>query len=69
MCSLRLDLCVKTCHSLPLNFSSLYADDTSITAKFRQSTLLVIYLDTDCNNLEHWLQDWVIVINITRAEA
>jgi hypothetical protein len=45
------------------------ADDTSCIATFRQSTLLVIYVDTDFNLLEHWLQDWVIVINISIAET
>lgn len=66
MCSPRLDLYAKTCSKLPLNFSLLYADDTSITATFRQSKLLVIYVDTDCNNLEHWLQEWFIMINVYR---
>lgn len=69
VCSPRLEIYVKACSNLPLNFSLLYADDTSIIATFRQSTLLDIYVDTDCNNLQHWLQDWIIVINIARAEA
>jgi hypothetical protein len=69
MCSPRLDLYVNTSYNLPLNSSLLCAFDTSIIATFRQSTLLVIYVDTDCNNLEHWLQDWIIVINIFKAEA
>jgi len=57
VCSPRLDLYLKTCYNLPLNFSLLYADDTSIIATFRQSTLFVIYVDADSNNLKHWLQD------------
>jgi hypothetical protein len=53
-----------TAHHVEL---ALYADDTAITATSRKPTLLVSYLESYLNDLQRWLSDWRIAINVLRA--
>jgi hypothetical protein len=48
---------------------ALYADDTAIIATSRKPTLLVSYLESYLNNLERWLSEWRIVINVSKSSA
>jgi len=48
---------------------ALYADDTAIIATSRKPTLLVGYLESYLNDLQRWLGDWRIVINVTKSTA
>jgi hypothetical protein len=42
----------------------LYADDAAIIATSRKPTLLVSYLESYCNDLQLWLSEWRIAINV-----
>jgi len=57
------------CPRLPARTSWLYADDTAIIATFRQPALLVKYLDTYLSDLERWLSEWRIAINVSKSCA
>ena len=48
---------------------ALYADDTAIIATSRKPTLLVSYLESYLNDLQRWLSDWRIAINVTMCTA
>ena len=48
---------------------ALYADDTAIIATFRKPTLLLSYLVYYLNELQPWLSDWRIAINVTKSTA
>jgi len=48
---------------------ALYADDTAIIATFRKPTLLVSYLESYLNDLQRWLSDWRIAINVSKFTA
>jgi hypothetical protein len=48
---------------------ALYADDTSIIATSRKPTLLVIYLESYLNELQRWLSEWRIAINVSKSIA
>jgi len=48
---------------------ALYADDTAIIATSRKSTLLVSYLESYLNDIQRWLSDWRIAINVTKSTA
>jgi len=48
---------------------TLYADDTVIIATFRKSTLLVSYLESYLNDLQRWLSEWRISINVCKSTA
>jgi hypothetical protein len=48
---------------------ALYADDTAIIATSRQPTLLVKYLETYLSDLERWLSEWRIAINVSKSSA
>ena len=48
---------------------ALYADNTAIIATFRKPTLLVSYLESYVNDLQRWLSDWRIVINVSKSTA
>jgi retron-type reverse transcriptase len=43
---------------------ALYADETAIIATSRQSALLTRYLETYLSDLERWLREWRITINV-----
>jgi len=43
---------------------ALYADDTAVIATSRKPTLLVSYLESYLNDLQRWLSEWRIAINI-----
>jgi len=43
---------------------ALYADDTAIIATSRKPTLLVNYLESYLNDLQRWLSEWRIAINV-----
>jgi len=55
-------------HSLQFELA-LYADDTTIIATSRKPTLLVSYLDSYLNDLQRWLSDCRIAINVTKSTA
>ena len=48
---------------------ALYADDTAIIATSRKPTLLVSYLETYLSNLQRWLMEWRIAINVSKSSA
>jgi hypothetical protein len=48
---------------------ALYADDTAIRATPRKSGLLIRYLETYPNDLERWLREWRIAINVSKSYA
>jgi hypothetical protein len=48
---------------------ALYADDTAIITMSRKPTLLVSYLESYLSDLQRWLSDWRIVINVSKSSA
>ena len=46
---------------------ALYVDDTAIIATSRKPTLLVSYLESYLNDLQRWLSDWRITINVSKS--
>jgi len=48
---------------------ALNADDTANIATSRNPTLLVIYLDSYLNDLQRWLSEWRIAINVSNSTA
>jgi retron-type reverse transcriptase len=48
---------------------ALYADDTAIIATSRKPTLLVSYLESYLNDLQRWLSEWRIAINVSKSTA
>jgi hypothetical protein len=46
---------------------ALYADDTAIIATSRKPTLLVRYLESYLNDLQRWLCEWRIAINVSKS--
>ena len=48
---------------------ALYADDTAIIATSRKPTLLVSYMESYLNDLQRWLSEWGIAINVSESTA
>jgi len=48
---------------------ALYADDTAIIATSRKPTLLISYLESYLNDLQRWLSEWRIAINVSKSTA
>jgi hypothetical protein len=48
---------------------ALYADDMPIIATSRKPTLLVSYLESYLKNLQRWLSEWRIAINVSKSTA
>ena len=48
---------------------ALYADDTAIIATSRKPMLLVSYLESYLNDLQWWLSEWRIAINVPKSTA
>jgi hypothetical protein len=48
---------------------ALYADDTAIIATSRKPTLFVSYLESHLNDLQLWLSEWRIALNVTKSTA
>jgi len=48
---------------------ALYADETAIVATSRKPTLLVGYLESYLNDLQRWLSEWRMTINVSRSTA
>jgi len=48
---------------------ALYADDTAIIAPSRKLTLIVRYLESYINDLQRWLSEWRIAINVSKSTA
>jgi hypothetical protein len=48
---------------------ALYADDTAIIATSRKPTLHVSYLESYLNDLQRWLSEWRIAINVSKSSA
>jgi len=48
---------------------AVYADDTAVIATSRQPALLVKYLETYLSDLERWLSEWTITINVSKRAA
>jgi len=48
---------------------SLYADDAAIIATSCKLTLLVSYLESYLNDLQLWLSEWRIAINVSKSTA
>jgi len=46
---------------------ALYVEDTAIIVTSRNPTLLVSYLESYLNDLQRWLVDWRIAINVTKS--
>jgi hypothetical protein len=47
----------------------LYADDTAIKLASRKPTLLVSYLESYLNDIQRWLSEWRIAINVSKSTA
>jgi hypothetical protein len=45
------------------------AEDTTLVARFRRSSLLVRHLETCLGRLDHWLRDWGIANNVSKRTA
>ena len=48
---------------------ALHADDTAIIATSRKPTLLVSYLESYLSDLQQWLSEWKIAINVSKSTA
>jgi hypothetical protein len=48
---------------------ALYADDTAIITTSRKPTLLVSYLGSYLDDLQRWLSEWRIAINVCNSTA
>jgi len=48
---------------------ALYADDTAIITTSRKPTLLVSYLESYLNDLQRWMSEWRIAINVSMSTA
>jgi len=48
---------------------ALYAGDMAIIAMSRKPTLLVRYLESYLNDLQWWLSEWKIAINVFKSTA
>jgi hypothetical protein len=48
---------------------ALYADDTAVIATSRKPTLLVSYLEAYLSDLQRWLSEWRIAINVSKSTA
>jgi hypothetical protein len=46
---------------------ALDTDDTAITAMSRKAMLLVSYLESYLSDLQQWLSEWRISINISKS--
>jgi hypothetical protein len=44
---------------------ALYTDDTAIIATSRKPMMLVSYLEAHLNDLQRWLSEWRITINVS----
>ena len=55
-----------TAHDVEL---ALYADDTAIIAMSLQTSLIVKYLESYLRDLERWLREWRIAINVSKCTA
>jgi hypothetical protein len=48
---------------------ALYADDTAIIATSRKPTQLVSYLESYLSDLQRWLSEWRIAIDVSKSTA
>jgi hypothetical protein len=48
---------------------ALYADDTAVIATSRKPALLVSYLESYLYDLQRWLSEWRIMINVSKSSA
>jgi len=48
---------------------ALYADKTAIIATSRKPTLLLSHLESYLNDLQRWLSEWRIAINVSKSTA
>jgi hypothetical protein len=48
---------------------ALYAEDTTIISTSRKPALLVSYLESYLNELQRWLSEWRIAINVSKSTA
>jgi retron-type reverse transcriptase len=48
---------------------ALYANGTAIIATSRKPTLLVSYLESYLIDLQRWLSEWIIAINVSKSTA
>jgi len=48
---------------------ALYVDNTAIIATSQKPTLFVIYLESYLNDLQRWLSEWRIAINVSKSIA
>jgi hypothetical protein len=48
---------------------ALYADHTAVIATSRKPTLLVSYLKSYLNDLQRWLSEWRIALNVSKSSA
>ena len=48
---------------------TLYADNTTIIATSRKPTMLMSYLESYLNELQQWLSEWRIAINVSKSKT
>jgi hypothetical protein len=54
---------------MPSPSQQIESDDTAIIATSRKPTLLVSYLESYLNDLQRWLNEWRIAINVSKSSA
>jgi hypothetical protein len=48
---------------------ALYADNTAIISTSRKPTLLVSYMESYLGDLQRWLSEWRIAINVSKSSV
>ena len=48
---------------------ALYVDDTAATVTSHQQALLIEYPETYLSDIEWWLREWRIAINVSKSSA
>jgi hypothetical protein len=48
---------------------ALYADETAIITTSRKPTLLVSYPESNLKDLQRWLSEWRIAVNVSKSSA
>ena len=48
---------------------ALYAEGTAIITTSRKPRLLVSYLESYLNDLQRWLSEWILAINVSKCTA
>ena len=67
-CALQF-VCERHSNAFPLIELAQYADDTALEATSKHPALLVKYLETHLSELEIWIREWRVTINVGKSAA